>query len=66
MGRSEKKRNWEWNWLYEKKTWQIDKERERENGYWMRNPFLFKETVLFQTIQFGVSTRFNCKKTSLF
>ena len=31
-------------------------------GYLMPNPFLYESTVLFQTIQFGVSTQFNCQK----
>ena len=30
--------------------------------YWMSNPFLYKETVLFQTIQFSMSTQFNYQK----
>ena len=28
-------------------------------GYLMPNPFLYKLTVLFQTIQFRISTQFN-------
>ena len=28
-------------------------------GYLMPNPFLYKETVLFQAIQFSISTQFN-------
>ena len=31
-------------------------------GYLMLNPFLYKKTVLFQTIQFNISTQFNCQK----
>ena len=30
-------------------------------GYLKPNPFLYKQTVLFQTIQFTISTQFNCK-----
>ena len=33
-------------------------------SYLMSNPLLYK--VLFQTIQFSMSTQFNCKKTFLF
>ena len=28
----------------------------------MSNPFLYKETILFETIQFSVSTQFDCQK----
>ena len=31
-------------------------------GYLMPNPFLYKYSVLFQTIQFSMSTQFNCQK----
>ena len=31
-------------------------------GYLMPNPFLYNKTVLFQTIQFSMSTEFNCQK----
>ena len=31
-------------------------------GYLMPNPFLYKWTVLFQTIQVSISTQFNCPK----
>ena len=31
-------------------------------GYLMPNPFLYKWTVLFQIIQFSISTQFNCQK----
>ena len=31
-------------------------------GYLMANQFLKKQTVLFQTIQFGISTQFNSQK----
>ena len=31
-------------------------------GYLMSNPFLYKWTVLFQTIQLSISTQFNCQK----
>ena len=32
-------------------------------GYFlMPNPFLYKDTVLFQTVQFSLSTLFNCQK----
>ena len=30
-------------------------------GYLMANPFLCKESVLFQTNQFSMSTQFNCQ-----
>ena len=30
-------------------------------GYLMPNPFLYKEAVLFPTIQFSMSTQFNCQ-----
>ena len=30
--------------------------------YLMPNPFLYKLTVLFQTIQFSIITQFNCQK----
>ena len=32
----------------------------------MPNPFLFKQIVLFQTIQFSIGTLFNFRKTFLF
>ena len=35
-------------------------------GYLMPNPFLHKWTVLFQIIQFSISTQFNCQKPSYF
>ena len=28
----------------------------------MLNPFLYKKSVLFQTIQFSMSTQFDCQK----
>ena len=31
-------------------------------GYLMPNPFLCKLSVLFKTIQFSISTQFNCEK----
>ena len=31
-------------------------------GYLMPNQSLYKWTVLFQTIQFNISTQFNCQK----
>ena len=31
-------------------------------GYLMSNPFLCKLSVLFKTIQFSISTQFNCQK----
>ena len=31
-------------------------------GYLTPNPFLCKLSVLFQTIQFSISTQFNCQK----
>ena len=31
-------------------------------GYFMLNLSLYKYTVLFQTIQFNISTQFNCQK----
>ena len=31
-------------------------------GYLMPNPFLYKKSVLFQTIQFNMSTQFNYQK----
>ena len=31
-------------------------------GYLMPNPFLYKKTVLFQTILFSIRTQFNCQK----
>ena len=31
-------------------------------GYLMPNPFLYKYSVLFQTIQLSMSTQFNCQK----
>ena len=35
-------------------------------GYLMTNSLLFKYAVLFQTIQFTMSTQFNCLKKFLF
>ena len=35
-------------------------------GYLMSNPFSYKWTVLFQTIQFIISTQLNCQKYSFF
>ncbi len=35
-------------------------------GYFMPNTFLQKQSVLFQTIQFSMSTQFNCQKTFYF
>ena len=35
-------------------------------GYLMPNPFSYKYTVLFQTIQFSISTQFNYQKHSYF
>ena len=35
-------------------------------GYLMPNPFLCKWSVLLQTIQFSMSSQFNCQKTFLF
>ena len=35
-------------------------------GYLIPNPFLWKWTVLFQTIQFCISTQFNCQKQLYF
>ena len=35
-------------------------------GYLTPNPFLYKQTVLFQTIQFSISTQFDLSKTLLF
>ena len=35
-------------------------------AYLTPNPFLCKETVLFETIQFNMSTQFNCLKHSYF
>ena len=35
-------------------------------GYLMPDPFLYKHSVLLQTIQFSLSTEFNCQKTFLF
>ena len=32
----------------------------------MLNPFLYKQLFKFQTIQFSISTQFNCLKTFLF
>ena len=32
----------------------------------MPNPFLYKKSILFQTIQFSMTTQFNCQKTFLF
>ena len=34
-------------------------------GYLMPNPFLYKLRVLFQTIQFRISTQFNVKNISI-
>ena len=34
-------------------------------GNLMPNPFLYKWTVLFQMIQFSISTQFNCQKNSI-
>ena len=34
-------------------------------GYLMPNLFLYKWTVLFQTIQFSITTQFNCKNISI-
>ena len=31
-------------------------------GYLTPNPFLCKYSILFQTIQFSISTQFNCQK----
>ena len=31
-------------------------------GYLTPNPFLCKKSVLFKTIQFSISTQFNCQK----
>ena len=31
-------------------------------GHLMPNPFLYKQSVLFQKIQFWISTQFNCRK----
>ena len=31
-------------------------------GYLMPNPFLWKYSVLFQTVQFNMSSQFNCQK----
>ena len=31
-------------------------------SYLMPNPFLCKYSILFQTIQFSISTQFNCQK----
>ena len=35
-------------------------------GYLMLNPFLYTYSVLFQTIEFSMSKKFNCQKTFLF
>ena len=35
-------------------------------GYLTPNPFLYKESVLFQTIRFSMSTQFNCQKQFYF
>ena len=35
-------------------------------GYLTPNPLLCKYSVLFKTIQFTMSTQFNCQKTFLF
>ena len=32
-------------------------------GYLMPNPFLYIQTFLYQTIQFSISTQFQCQKT---
>ena len=34
-------------------------------GYLMPNPFLYKLSVPFQTIQFSISTQFNYQKHSI-
>ena len=34
-------------------------------GYLMPNPFLYKLSVLFQTIQFTMSIQFNCQNISI-
>ena len=34
-------------------------------GYLIPNPFLYKETVLFQTIQYSISTHLNCQNFSI-
>ena len=34
--------------------------------YLMPNPFLYKYSILFQTIQFSMSTQFNCQKDFYF
>ena len=34
-------------------------------GYLMPNSFLYQETVLFQIIQFSISTQFNCQNISI-
>ena len=31
-------------------------------GYLTPNPFLYKLSILFQTVQFSISTQFNCQK----
>ena len=35
-------------------------------GYLMPNPFLYMYAVLFQIIQFNLSTQFKCQKTIQF
>ena len=35
-------------------------------GYLMPNPFLYKQTVPFHTIQFNLSTQLNCQKNLYF
>ncbi len=35
-------------------------------GYLKPNPFLYRLSVLFQTIQFNMSIQFNCQKTFLY
>ena len=35
-------------------------------GYLMPNPFLYKQPVLFQTVQFSMSTQFNWRKQFYF
>ena len=35
-------------------------------GYLMPNPFLYNQTILFQTIQLGISTQFNYQKQFYF
>ena len=35
-------------------------------GYLMPNPFLYKSSVIFQTIQFNMSKQLNCQKNFYF